>query len=253
MEDQEIEKLEEEVLSDLEQEIVEEEEREPDEIELQAKAQGWKPGGVKSAAEFLRAGPLYKEIEKRGQQIDSLKKSLDAILEYNRKQEEVKRQQELEYLNNERLNAIQQGSVERFQAVEQEISKYAPEPEPVDDLQTTPESADFIAKYKDEILSSDEDMAFIDQHYNDLLKYNLSPKEHFDKLEALYLDKKDRLEKPIIAVETSPIKGLPAKTKKSYSRSDLNKDQREVLRLIVDNGIMTEKEYIASLVAQGDL
>ncbi len=255
MEDQEIQKLEDDINAALEQENVspEAEEREPDDIELQAMAQGWKPSGVKSAAEFLRAAPLYTELEKRGRRIDSLEKKLDAILEYNKKQEDLRRAQELDYLNNERINAIQQGSVERVQKVEKQIADYVVTPEPVaTDLQGSPEALAFIDKYREEILSSEETRTIIDTQFDNLLKYNLPPKEHFAKLEEILLNSKEK-KSPAMAVETSQPVGQPTRQKKSYTRNDLNKDQREVLKMIVGNNIMSEKDYINSLVAQGDL
>lgn len=246
MEDMENKDLE---LESVQPEVEQEKEPDVDPIEAQALAQGWKAGGVKSAAEFLRAGPLYEEIERRGRKIDNLEKKLDALLEYQRKQEDIVRANVLRDLENNRLNAISRGDVRSVQEIEQKIVEHSPQQV---ELHNTPQAQDFIAKYKADIFSSKDRQEYVDRRYDELKKYNLSADEHFKQLEADY--KNQFYKQPEAAsFQTVESDSGQKQEKKSFGVSNLNREQKEILKMLETTGIMTKDEYIKSLIAQGEL
>jgi hypothetical protein len=118
-------------------------------VEQIARAQGWNPeDGPLSAEEYIRRGPLLKEISARGKEVKNLSKDRDELREQNEKlQSEMstiktlltEMQQEkimlsLQNLQTERRNAIQNGDVERVDAIEEELRKLSEKSQQYTDL-----------------------------------------------------------------------------------------------------------------------
>lgn len=230
----------------------------PSDIELQAMAQGWKPGGVKSADEFLRAGPLYEEIERRGKRIDGLEKKLEALISFQLKQEELKKKAEQDQLLEDKIQAIQNGDVAGVQAVEKKI-------EASNKKETPPEALDFVERHKSwwEDGSNAENVEmknFALSRDDTLSSRGLNPTDHFKQiekeLEQLYphrFQKANVEERKVSSVETNNLAVPTAGIKKNYGLSDLNKEQKAIARVVVDSGIMSLSDYIKDLVKLGEL
>ncbi len=67
----------------LQSEPEEEAPKEPNSIEEEAQAKGWKEDGEKSAEEFLRAEPLYDELKERGKKLNKQEKEILELKDYN--------------------------------------------------------------------------------------------------------------------------------------------------------------------------
>lgn len=106
-------------------------------VEEIARKQGWDPeAGPITAEEYIRRGPLLKEISARGKEVKKVTRDRDDILDqYNQLKEEtqsmkkllVSMQEEklsgsLEKLNQDKLKAFQSGDYEKFTKIENEIN-----------------------------------------------------------------------------------------------------------------------------------
>lgn len=239
-----------EVPGDIEDLESSSEPKELTDTELQARAQGWKPGGVKSADEFLRAGPLYEEIEKRGKRIDNLEKKLEALLDYQKKQEDHKRKQLEDQLHQDKIAAIENGDVKRVQEVEKQMAAIPQVPN------IAPEAQEFMNKYEN-LLKDSEIAEFVRSRDESLGKLGLPASQHMERLERelklLYPNKFEGSSPKVSAVETNTSAVPTGAARRSFGFSDLSKEQKMIARTMNDSGVMTIDEYIKDLIKLGDL
>lgn len=225
--------------------------------EQEAMAKGWKPDGVKSAEEFLRAEPLYEEIKSRGKEIKELKETLDALKSHMDKQQEVGYKKALDDLKEQRIEAIQMGDVEAVDKLDSEIADHTKQA-----LPTVVESFQERNKtwLNDPSLKAEEMRQFMLERDNQLAKFNLSESEHIkiieqdlrEKFVSYFEPEGDVVETKPAAVESGKHKPSPKK-KAKFSFDDLSPVQKQCARRFNKSGVMSVDQYIQSLIETGEL
>lgn len=248
---------EEEIEIDLseEEEVADEE---GTEVEAEAAAQGWKPGGEKSAAEFLRAGPLYDEIKTSHKEIKELRATLNELKAHMDKQQELGYQKAVEDLQKKKRAAIEYGDVDAVEALEEEIYR-AKRPAAVEPTAEIPEVADFKRKHATWINEDSAEAAAIRAYSlardSELVARKLSAKEHLEILEKdLYKKFPDRFggRSAALAVESGSYNEVSTNRRK-VKFADLNAEQKDVCRKFERLGVMTKEDYIKSLIDMGEI
>lgn len=220
----------------------------------------WDPNGVKSADEFLRADPLYKEIAKRGKKLQALEEKLNLAMSHISNLQKAGYEEKLEMIKHERANAVARSDLEsvdyldeQLYKVKEEIKQVAPTPQ----HQLVPEAMAFLNKHEaliqDYSLEAMEIKAFIDKRDRELASFNLTPEVHFKTLEK---DMKSKFpsrfgpkeaKEVISAVEsdTQPVKRVN-QTKSKLAFKDLDVDQKKMYRYMESRGYDTER-YLKQL------
>lgn len=155
-------------------------------VEKEAMAKGWKPdGGPKSAEEWLRSEPLYKEISASHKKITELKQIVDTLSGQMKQQEERGYKKAIDDLQNQRIEAIQLGDVETVNQIEEQIKSYEQPAEP--EHHQTVEAQEFMSRHdawlKDPSYEAQKIREFAEKRDKELLGYNLSPTEHIKVIE----------------------------------------------------------------------
>lgn len=233
----------------------------PESIEKLAAEQGWKPDGEKSAAEFLRAAPLYDEIKNRGREIKELKATLDELKAHQDKQIKLGYEQALRDLEQQRIDAIEMGDVASVTELDAQIHEQREHIKPEKPV-LPPEVVSFGERHKDWI----EDPSyqgklmreFAKERDEELLQYNLPPEEHLKVIEKdLKMKFKDYFgNKEVDSEEVYPSveSGAPAPRKsKKVTFADLSPEQKKCARHFEKRGVMTVEAYIKQLKQLGDI
>lgn len=233
-------------------------------IEKEAAEKGWKPGGPKSAEEFLRAEPLYDEIKARGKEIKELKRTIDEMKEFMDKQKEMGYRQALEELKSQRKEAISQGDVELVDDLDKKIKEteveYAPEKPKDNEFYAN----EFLGKYKSIMEQDDLFEAYVMKKDSELAKDGLPPKAHFKLLEMEIMQKfQDKLnpkkeeviEKVVPTVESNT---YATKTKSKEPTFVNLKDKMSKLQIqnaydFEKKNIMSKDQYVKELIEMGEL
>lgn len=267
-------KIEEAVAEEQPEAVVEEEEQHKEQIESvedvdeeleaqapsvedEARAKGWTPNGPKSAEEFLRAEPLYKEIQERGKELKEMKSTIDALKAHLDKQKEAGYKQALEELKAEKEAAIRMGDVDEVGRLEKELrAKEASAPE----VEAAPEANQFLEKHADWLQDPSYEAQlmreFVQQRDNEVAKYNLSPVEHIRVIES-DLRKKfpSRFKSESKAPRDQAVETGVGKVVRPSGPTfkDLNPEQKLIAKQFANQGVMTVDEYINELKSLGEL
>jgi hypothetical protein len=104
-----------------------------DAIEHEARLRGWRPldeysgdrSKWRSADEFLEVGKIYDQHKsvKLERELTSMQQQMNRILEINQKQAERLAQEKADYLEAARLQAIQEGNVEQFSKIDNQLKE----------------------------------------------------------------------------------------------------------------------------------
>lgn len=179
-------------IEDQDDDIEDVPEKEHTDTEKEALEKGWKPDGPKSAEEFLRAEPLYNEIKARGKEIKELKKTMNELMKLVSDQYKGGLKKELSSLEAARIEAIEQGDVNRVRNLDAEVErlnvnlkKEIVNQENEQGLH--PLAVEFENKYRDKLTARDfEGQTFSGIAYMTdqlLANYDLDPEEHLQKVE----------------------------------------------------------------------
>ncbi len=235
------------------------EESNDSDVEADARAMGWSPDGVKSAAEFLRAAPLYEEIKARGKKEKELLETINELKAHMDKQQKLAYEQALADLREERDEAISLGDVEQVNQLDYKIKEQEKTHKAVDE---SPEALAFVSKHSDWIndpsYEAQKMREFTAKRDQELLAYNLSPTEHLKILEndlkGEFPNKfKNKENIPYQSVESGANKVSKTANKLKYGFSDLSPEQKKCARHFEKRGIMKTEDYIKSLVNLGEL
>jgi uncharacterized phage infection (PIP) family protein YhgE len=238
-----------------------EEEIQLSEVEQEAVSKGWQPNGPKSAEEFLRAGPLYDEIKARGKEIKELKSTLDELKKHMDKQQQLGYEQAINELKQKRVDAIEMGDVNEVDDIDRQISEYNQQVNTSTANPASPEAEAFLEKHKDWINDTSQEAMDMKNYAHirdqELMKYNLSPARHLERLEndlkQMFPNrfKDERSAKPV-SVESDAAPTVSASRRK-HTFSDLNAEQKKAARHFEQSGIMSINEYIKDLEKLGEL
>lgn len=232
-----------------------------DPIVEKAKAAGWRPleefeGDQEQwvdAKEFVKRTPLYEKNHKLKRELADLKATVHEMKQHITKVTEATRNKTIAELNAKRDEAIDLGDRDQVKEIDKEIKKA--EAITVEEDNVHPAIKAWISE--NEWFNKDDEMnAFAVGHNDTIAKRNpnMSIEESLEKtLEAVKKAFPDKFENPKRknppAVET----GGNGQGKKTFTKSDLNDEQRKVMNKFVRQGIMTEDDYIKELADSGIL
>ena len=265
-------KQEDEKVSEPETERLSESEPEKDtndrpSVEDEASAKGWKPGGEKSAEEFLRAEPLYQELKSRGKEIKELKQTLDELKAHQDKQIRMGYEQAMRELQAKREDAISMGDIDAVNEVEEQM-KYQEESlnvKPEAELSSAAKA--FGERHKewlnDPSYESQQMREFVQTRDSELMIYGMDPEEHIKIIEkdlktkfpSYFSSREESVEEvnKFQSVESGGNSGVKVTRKAKYGFSDLNSEQKRCARHFEKRGIMSTDDYIKQLVTLGEL
>lgn len=224
--------------------------------EKEALEMGWNPDGPKSAEEWVRNAPVYKEKQAYKKRMDKLEKMVSSLTEQLKTQRDLGFQDALKQLEAEQLRAVSEGDVDRYQEIQKEKESYK--------SQTTLEDLNsrFFEKYGD-YMEDPELKRYIYGEDAILRSEKHDIHTHFKLLEERAKQIIDKHEQSKKDLEIEPKKpsyvssnvNRPTKAPKKVTINDLRGEQRnmaEYLRKHPDNGI-TVDQFIEGLIARGEI
>ena len=248
-----------------------EEETKEETIEDIASEFGWRKdfGGEKalSAADYLRKGDALRASASEGRheqnrKLKNMEKALDDIKDFyaaNSKAQAARHKKQIEDLRKQRIEAIEEGDPERVDEIEGEMYDIYQTAEPPKDPgrpQADPEEVEFFNDwrkanpwYAPTGKGGDMDMTqFADDQAAKLEQYQDLP--YGRKLEIVTKrveEKFSKKPKPTVPSVESPSRG---RSRKQFSASDLNSEERTVMKNLVRNKVLTQDEYMKDWAKQ---
>src|SRR5260221_586255 len=233
------------------------------EFEQEQKTKGWNPDGPKSAEEWARAKPLYDEIEKRGDRLKRMERTIEEMKSLMSKQEHAAYQRAMTELMKNRDAAIALGDVTAVKNLERQMASTQPA---ISQQQIPSATQEFMQRNKDWYEGTSYEAMkmtqFAKQRDNELASKNLSPDEHMAILEEhiqkefpKYFNKEDDRQSSSQAVESGTGDSNVVRTvgKKKYTLKDLNSYQKQAARDFERLGVIKVDEYIEQLIKVGEL
>ena len=230
--------------------------------EVIARKSGWKPkeeweeskGEWLPADEFNRRGPLFETISTLKKDVKEYKKSIDALTEHNRMMEDKTREKVLKELEEEKIQAVEDGDVDRYKEIEQEIDEYKPAVEPGNtggDDGLDPSIKAWVEKnswYNTEPAMQ----AYMLQVQQENLDKGMSISEALTASEqSVKREFSHKFENPNRNKPGQVLSGNEAPSKKTYSITDLPAEYRPVYQAIARKTDMKLPEYIKQLKEAG--
>lgn len=118
-------KLETGEINPVDQESAQTGQKEFTEEEREAWSLGWRPDkGPKTAGEYLRSGPLFREISTSHEKISKLESAIAEMTKHMTKQQELGYKKALDELQQARKEAIELGDISSVDQIEEEMKKY---------------------------------------------------------------------------------------------------------------------------------
>ena len=252
--------------------LVEEKETKPlSAIETMASNHGWNPEGEKGAAEFVEYA--MTNLATRGKDVKDLKKSVDALLDLNSKQNEAGKKQgydkAMAELRHAKEEAILQGDVEQVNALDDEISSKKEEYTPDTQDGDTPSAVVAFNEQHKKWLKEDTSAQafkmqdFIKQRDTLLAERQLPVERHME-----ILNEHIREEFPDYFNDTQPVvedvkmyptvdsganSGVAGKVEKKMKWSELPEQYKAISRSLERSGTMTKDAYVKQLIETGAL
>lgn len=248
-------------------------------LETIAIEMGWKPKSefqgndedYVDAATYIRRSKdiqdtMRQHLKENKRKLTALEKGIEDLRQHNERVYKVqleKQKEEIERLRQERRTAIEEGDVDKVEALEQKMSKLSEKPE--EKPQVDPEQYSMFTEWikgnqwynLDGVTEGDADMTAYADNLADLPEYQALPyKQRLNKVTAkvkeMFPEHFKGNGKPKAAVNPVEAPRMKAAQKK-FSARDLNDDQKSIMRNFVRSGIMSEQEYIDDLVKIGEL
>lgn len=249
----------EENTSDPKESLGEDSVRELSDFEQEAVSKGWNPKGPSSAEEWLKDKPLYEEITKRGKHIKNLERTMQELKSFIDKQEKLSYQKAMHDLTSSREAAISLGDINKVKIIEDQIQKV-----PIPQQVNNPAAEDFLESNKDWFSGASYDAKRMTEFTRERDKWlgsrGLPPEEHFALLQEHiekefpeYFNKKQRVNAYSNVESTEYGSTMTQNPKKTWSRRDLSKGQRQAAEDFEKHGIMKVDDYIKELVKMGEL
>lgn len=233
--------------------------KQPTEIELRAREEGWvpleewsgDPDAWRPAKEFVDRGELFKKIDDQNRTIKEFKRALDDLKQHHSKVRETEYKRALQALKEQKKEALLEGDVDRVISLDDEIDLVKQEQtklkEPTTEVTQQEQAPEFVAWVnRNKWYENNEPMkAFADAIGRNLAMSGMAPNKVLEEVEKqVRAEFPNRFRNPNKdkpgAVEGSTNKGTGSN--QSVNMSD---DERRVMQRFVRTGVMTEKEYIA--------
>jgi len=243
------------------------EERQYTAVELKAIDQGWIPreefdGDDESfidAAEFVRRGELFNKIEKQSKEVKQLRTALEAFKEHHSKVKQAEYERALKSLKEARKQAVLDGEHERAFALEEKMEEIVAEKEAVTrevkDIPTEVEDNEYTAEFSqwvdrndwyetNEVMRATADALGLKLH-----NQGYSPKEVLRKVESAIRKEFPHKFRTAAANREQAVEASTRSGPTKKASESLTPSEREIMRKIVNTGIMTEDQYIKELMA----
>lgn len=231
-------------------------------IQEKALEQGWKPKDqfegnedeFIDAPEFVRRGELFGKIEHQGKELKAVRQALEALKQHNSKIEQSAYDKALKSLQETRKQAFIEGETERAFAIEDQIELVKEEKSRLAQQSQQPAVQEINPTFqawvdKNKWYTTDVAMqAVADRIGTEMARRGVPQDEVLDKVvrevrEAFpHKFQNTNRERPS-AVEASNRGGSSA----VRSTQAMSEDERNIMRKIVNTGVMTEKEYMDQL------
>jgi hypothetical protein len=232
----------------------------------EALSQGWvpkteyegDPDRFVDYAEFVRRGELFRKIESQSKEMKELKRALKELATHNTKIREVEYQRAVEALKAEKKAALNEGDADKVVEIDDRIDLVKEQQRVLQQQQVQeiaepavhPELQNWINN--NQWYESNRTMrGWADARGVELASEGLSPRE---VLTTLTKEVKQRFaekfsnpnrDKPG-AVEGQRSRATATKSETAFELSDV---ERQIMRRIVDTGVITEADYISQLKA----
>lgn len=249
-------------------EVETEEEPEVNEVEQIALDMGWKSedeyegddDDFVDAETYIRRGgdiqeTMRKHIKEQKKKLADMDIGLRDIKDHNErvyKAEVTKLKKEIEGLKEKKREAIEEGDADLVESIDTQIDEIeGGMVEPAQKMTPNPEFEEWIKKntwYRD-----DPEMADYADARSEIYKgapYSRILKKVEKDVKDMFEDKFPGGKKP---GATSVEKTTRRKGKVKYTKSDLNDEQRAVMKRFVAQGIMSEADYINDLSEMGEI
>lgn len=246
-------------------------------VEELAQELGWKPQDDFQGHEDDYVGPdeyirrskdiqtsmrtHLKENKRKLASMEGALRDIKVHYEANTKAQAVKHEEQLVELRQQRIEAIEEGDAARVDAVENKMAKLyeTTSEQPREEVKVNPEEEeafdDWMAENpwyskggNREMMKYADDLADLPE--NRVLPYARKLKFVTEKVKEAFPESFKTTPKAAPNPVEAPSRGSG---KRRYSSRDLNPEQKTVMRNLVANKMMTEKQYIADLVAQGEI
>lgn len=239
-----------------------------------AREKGWRPkeeftGDPKDwidAGEFNRRQPLYDRLSTQNKELKSVKKTLDAVVKYQKEQEAKIRQKVIAELEAKKRDAVKYADTEAFDAAEAELKAVndAPvldikeeQPEEVAPTQVPPAAAislvDEFAKahpwFDDSSGKRDPDMQAVMLKRSELLVRQGKTLEEAIPLALAHVKTvfPSKFTNPNKNKPSAVMSGTREQRPKGKTIADLTPEQKDVWRFYKSQNIMSEKDFLKSL------
>jgi hypothetical protein len=207
------------------------------------------------AAEFLRRGELFKKIEDQSKQLKDVRKALADMAKLHSQVREVEYKRAIDSLKQQRKEALADGDVETFTAVEEKIEAVKEQqdilkaqPAPVqEDGNTHPEFQAWVAQ--NSWYNNNAPMkAFADALGADLSRAGNSPDQVLKKVAAAVREEFPKRFTNPNRDKPGTVESGQARGRSTSSGFTLTDEERQIMNRFIRTGaIKDEKEYIESL------
>lgn len=241
--------------------------------EVNAMKHGWKPkeeydgppDNWRSAREFNERGELYERINSQSKQIDTLKRSVDQMAVHERKRYDTLLDQEIQRLNNEKVEAYRNEEFERIPDIDNKINEKRQEQQQAQQVDTTNQMPqEDISAYQAWTANNsswygpDIELTVEADNYFDQFTRSFPGRSLKEGLEFVDKKMRSKVTKPnkdiVLDTETTDRASSSGRGKsKKPTVANLSPEQKEIMNGYVRSKIMTEQEYIDELVAIGEL
>jgi len=264
--------LKQEIADIPEPEKTEETEKQLSSIEQRALEQGWKPkeqfdgeeDDFIDAKEFVRRGELFSKIEHQSKEVKQLRQALEALKQHHSKTKEVEYKRALKQLDQARRQAVVDGEHDRAFALEDKIEEIKEEKENFDNdfnqVAVPSQNTDQVFESwqsnnswygKDKAMTAFADKLGV-EFRSEVLAGSMTKEEVFAKISReVKAEFKHKFQNPK-ASRGSAVEASSRGGRSNYSAGGFQLDdtQRAIMRKFVDQGVMTEAQYIKELKAQ---
>ena len=244
-------------------ESTEQQDQSSDPIFDKATAAGWKPLDLYDgdpdrwvdAKEFIGRAPLYEQNHKLKKEVSELKGTIHEVKGYISKVSEAAYNKAVADLTAQRDEAIEYGNKEQVRELDKALKEAETLKTPVDNIHPAIKSWEaengewFYSDPKISRFGKTIAQNYLDDNPGDIEGALQSMEEAVKKAYPDKAGKSNDKRKDPPAVES----GNNGKGKKSFTKSDLDDEQRRVMNKFVRQGVMTEEDYIKELADSGIL
>lgn len=230
-------------------------------VEQEAVKYGWKPqddydGDAtqwRSAETFMALKPFYERIESQGREIKKYKGAFQQVATDVANLRQTEYDRAIKTLRAERKNAFEDGDIERYHKLEEEIDdvkdqqRYAAQAVHQDDDVDAGDKAEFTEwQERNTWYQRDEDLKdWADARGIRLHKGGASPAEVLAKLEKEVKEKfPTKFTNPNRERASSVEAGNDRGASVRADKLDMSDEEKKIMTTLVKTGVMTEKDYI---------